>query len=338
MMVIRPRTLATGLVSFVPGARWAHRKLGSRPGPVSALRCYGLWMKHLCMARMHGMRSFPRTVAEFGPGESIGTGIAALISGVERYCALDAVPYADKARSLRLFDELVELFRSRRRPANSDDFPRYATPFEAHGFPAAALTEAHLREALDEDRIATLRAVVAQFARTGVAPGVIEYHAPWSLAEVGRLPRADLVMAHAVWQHVRLLREFFIAVRQLALPGAYITSQSSYDSHNITHEWNGHWACSHTLWKVALGRKDFLINRMPHSAVVSMLRGYGLEIAGDVRMSESSAIARASLRDEWQWLTDEDMQTRYAFIVARNPVAEAPEAPSPAPEAAFQPV
>jgi len=316
---MNPKTLATGFLSYLPGARWAYRRYGPRPGAVSALRCYGLFLKHLCVAHRHGMSDVPGSFVEFGPGSSIGAGLAALVCGAEQYYGLDAVPYLARGSSVQLFDELVELFTTRRRPPNAADFPRYADLLDARGFPSAVLPDSMLGQALGRTRIATLRRAVEQFARTGAAPGVIHYYAPWQAHESHCLASADMIMAHAVWQHVRTLPEFFSKVRAVAKPGAYITSQSSYDSHGITHEWNGHWGCSHTLWKLALGRKDFLINRMPHSAVLSMLSRHGFEVVGDLHERRPSGIPRAALNDEWQWLTDEDLETRCAFIVSRRP-------------------
>ena len=53
------------------------------------------------------------TVAELGPGDSLGTGIAALLSGVEKYYALDVKPYFNNAINLEMFDRLLELFQRR---------------------------------------------------------------------------------------------------------------------------------------------------------------------------------------------------------------------------------
>ena len=45
--------------------------------------------------------------------QSLGIGLAALLSGVERYIALDVIQYASDAQNLRIFEGLIALFKDR---------------------------------------------------------------------------------------------------------------------------------------------------------------------------------------------------------------------------------
>jgi hypothetical protein len=78
--------------------------------------CYEVWLKHLTLLWANGLRTIPDTVAELGPGDSLGTGLAALLSGANHYYALDIIRYADTPRNLMIFDQLVDLFQRRRAP------------------------------------------------------------------------------------------------------------------------------------------------------------------------------------------------------------------------------
>src|SRR5258708_2005119 len=86
------------------------RKTG---GTVCGGDWYAVWLRHLYMLHSHALPTKFETVVELGPGDSLGTGLAALVSGVERYVALDAVRYADRARNLQILDDLIALFRNR---------------------------------------------------------------------------------------------------------------------------------------------------------------------------------------------------------------------------------
>ncbi len=96
---MRTRAVLKGLLTFLPGATRLFPK-GKTGGTDSALYCYEVWMKHLTMLHAHGMERMPRVLAELGPGDSLGIGLAALLSGVERYFALDAVRYSDTKKNL----------------------------------------------------------------------------------------------------------------------------------------------------------------------------------------------------------------------------------------------
>jgi hypothetical protein len=50
---------------------------------------------------------------EIGPGDSIGIGIGALLSGFSHYSGLDAQFYAKKELNIELFNNLRDLFSNR---------------------------------------------------------------------------------------------------------------------------------------------------------------------------------------------------------------------------------
>ncbi|HSG27936.1 MAG TPA: hypothetical protein VLA34_05600, partial [Candidatus Krumholzibacterium sp.] len=104
--------IVKGLLTLVPGLRETFSRARTG-GTDTAEYCYEVWLKHLTMAWEHGLEDVPRTLAELGPGDSIGTGLAAMLSGVDRYIGLDVVPYSHTGSNIRIFDELVGLFRAR---------------------------------------------------------------------------------------------------------------------------------------------------------------------------------------------------------------------------------
>src|SRR5687768_15669914 len=89
---IRPEVAVLALYTLKAFNRVKERRIfgpyrGKSPGggTGSAEYCFNLWNKHLGAVRELEPRFFPRVVAELGPGNSIGTGLAALISGCEQY-------------------------------------------------------------------------------------------------------------------------------------------------------------------------------------------------------------------------------------------------------------
>ena len=71
-----------GAAAYIPGlykavSNW--RKVGTG-GTDTAAYCYDVWLKHLTLLWANGLRTIPDTVAELGPGDSLGTGLAALLT------------------------------------------------------------------------------------------------------------------------------------------------------------------------------------------------------------------------------------------------------------------
>src|SRR3979409_1984427 len=111
LMSVKARSLVVGLATYIPGFQnLTGRKTG---GTASARYCYAVWLRHLSMLHRSALPTTFETMAELGPGDSLGIGLAALISGTQRYLALDAVRYADSTRNLQIFDESIALFRDR---------------------------------------------------------------------------------------------------------------------------------------------------------------------------------------------------------------------------------
>jgi len=95
-----------GLATYVPGLYRPRHGPGST---ASARYCYSVWLRHLVMAGKSGLPTRPLTVAELGPGGSLGTGLAALLSGAEKYIGLDAVEHALNQTNIRILSELLTL-------------------------------------------------------------------------------------------------------------------------------------------------------------------------------------------------------------------------------------
>jgi hypothetical protein len=313
-MLLRPRTLATGMLSYLPGAREVYRRHFFHPGATSAMGCYGVWLKHLSLTLSNGMRGIPRTVVELGPGNSIGVGLAALICGADEYHGLDAVPTLERDDTMRLFDELVALFRARATPLNAEGYTRYGDG----GFPRDALPSDLLRNLLSVDRLLALRQQVERFMAG--RSSALNYAAPWNEQALNRAGRVDFVLSHAVLQHVGSVDEIFASVARLLRPGGFSSHQVSFDSHGITTDWNGHWACPTWAWNLALGRKDFLVNRIPHSRLLTAVRHSGLEVAADLIEEDNGGLDRSALHHDWAWLEDDDLVIRDAFVVVRKPL------------------
>jgi hypothetical protein len=67
--------LLKGIATHLPGT---NRVLPSRGtgGTTSARYCCSVWLRHISCAHENGLSTRPEVVAELGPGDSLGIGLA----------------------------------------------------------------------------------------------------------------------------------------------------------------------------------------------------------------------------------------------------------------------
>lgn len=308
------RHLAYGLATFIPGV--ARLPVGQGGGGTqSAPYCYSVWMRHLVLAARHGAGGVPRVVAELGPGNSLGIGIAALLSGVERYEAFDVVAHASAQGNLAVFEELLALFQARAPIPHEGVHAKVNPPLDDYAYPAALL-EPLRAGALAPDRLRRLR----ESLRDPAAPGsLIRYRAPWFDAGAAEAHSVDLIFSQAVLEHVDDLDTTYAAMRRWLRPGGMVSHQVDFRSHGTSSRWNGQWGHSELVWKLYRGKRAFLLNRAPVSAHIALLAREGLRVVCDERQRQPSALPREALAPRFRALTDDDLTTAGAFLQAVAP-------------------
>jgi hypothetical protein len=321
-MNLQPSTILRGALTLVPGIERFAPKIGIGTGGTnSATYCYGVWMKHLHMLHRNGVRAVPGTMAELGPGDSLGIGLAAMLSGVDQYYALDVVDHMAGGANLAIFDELVDLYR-RRSGCPRKGFVQYTEGNGDHPFPSHILDDARMERALAPERVAAIRRVLEGNPAPASALG-IHFMVPWHDAGVMREGSIDLLLSHSVLEHVVDLEATYAAMRRWLRPGGWMSHQIDFKSHGLAGKWNGYRAYPEALWKLVLGSRPFLLNREPWSTHARLLEENCFELVCVMRqhMREQS-IAREKLAPRWRDISDDDLACSGAFVQARRPVLD----------------
>lgn len=324
---MHPKELAKCAVSYMPGLYGLARRLTSTGGSDSARYCYSVWLRHLVMLQRNGLPTWFESVAEPGPGDSLGIGLCALLCGATRYAALDVAVYANPARNLQVFEELVGLFRQRAPIPDDAELPEVYPRLPDYRFPADILDDARLDAALAPARLDMIRQALAHAGSTGAvrpAPADtgngaihITYAAPWYAPDIVQPASVDLLYSQAVLEHVDDLAGAYRAMVAWLRPGGVLSHVIDYRSHGITRAWNGHWRYSHLVWQLAVrGRRLYLINREPHSRHLALLRACGCEVVCDMRVSDSTGIGRQQVAPAFRTLSESDLTTSTAFMQA----------------------
>lgn len=299
------RTLLTGLLTYLPGL---HHLAGRGTGGTDDARyCYKVWLKHLTAAHDQGCSVEHESVTELGPGDSLGTGLAALLSGAERYYALDVVHHAGYRRTSAIFDQLVDLFKHRIPPADGERFPDHI------------LTAERLAWTLRPDRVAAIRRALASLhspAAGATGDALLEYIVPWRDTTVLGPESVQMVFSHSVLCYVADLVDVYGAMCRWLKPGGLMSHEIDFGSLGTATAWNGHWTYSDRLWRLMCERRPFAPNREPLSVHIGIISDLGLRISSCRPKCQRSAIARSQLAPRFEYFSDLDLTTRSCFIQA----------------------
>jgi len=310
---MKKRQLLYGLATFVPGVtKLAGRGAGSS---ASAGYCYSVWFRHLVLAGHSGLNTVPATVAELGPGSSLGIGLAALLCGSERYLAFDVVAHARPSQNLAVLEELVALFARRADIPDAQAFPEIFPRLDSYAFPKHLLSEQRLQAALSPGRIERLR---ASLLNPKARDSLVQYRAPWSSEAVLERETVDMIVSQAVLEHVDDLQGTYRAMRAWLRPGGFISHQVDFRCHNTAEGWNGHLAYSDLVWKLIRGKRPYLINRETFSGHLRMLGEEGFARPYTRPSQLPSSVQRNKVAPRFLDVPESDFTTCDAFIQAEH--------------------
>ena len=310
------RVVVKGALTFIPGAERLLPKAIASDNPPPAY-FYGVWLKHLTL--LHSQRVFgsPQKIAELGPGDSLGLGIAALLSGVDCYYGLDIVSHTKPEHNLGVLEQLLEMFRTRA-PRPSKGWPEFDHLLDERLFPSHILSDQLLEKSLAPERVAHIRAaLLSPTGRSG--PITIAYRVPWNSGAVIEKDSIDLIISQAVLEHVMDIPATYSALYEWLKPGSVMSHQIDFRSHDMTTKWNGHRAISEPMWKIMTGNRPYLINREPWSAHKREILGHGFELVSDMHRYRNDGIPRSKLTKRWRDVTDEDLTCAETVVLARKP-------------------
>jgi SAM-dependent methyltransferase len=324
--MISTKRLLFNAATFIPGVSRLPRvqrvfkkhSIGTH-GTNEARYCYSVWLRHLSCAAANGLNTNPKAVAELGPGDSIGTGIAAVLTGAERYYAFDLVAHANTPRNLQIFDGLVELFRARADIPDGNEYPRVRPTLADYRFPADLLSEERMQAALEPRRLAMIRESIMN---TDSRDSMTQYRAPWSTNDAVERSSLDLVYSQAALEHVDGLAEVYRAMYAWLKPGGYMSHQIDFKCHDHAREWNGHWAYSDFMWKLVRGKDVWLINRLPYSAHLRLMKSSGFKVVGEQLVTRESNVKRSQLAPRFRHIPEQDLSTSDALVQAVKPISQ----------------
>lgn len=313
-MELKP--IVKGLSTFVPGNQYLRTNKIGEGNTASAIYCYNVWIKHLTMLCENGVKEIPSSLGEIGPGGSLGVGLAAMLSGVDHYYALDVKKYSNTKKNLKMLSDLVDLFKSRA-SRNVDGWPNVNEYLDKRLFPSHILTNELLSNTLSDERINKIREALNK-PENNKSSLTINHIAPWSNSAVIKKNSIDLIISHSVMEHVYDIEMSYKAMADWIKPGGFMSHQIDMSAHGVTSKWNGYRQYPDFIWKMIVGKKPYLINREPCSKHLSLIKTNGFSELCCMKKYDDEGIERSLLSSRWKNISDDDLRCRGLFIQVKR--------------------
>ena len=248
------------------------------PIKANARYCYSVWLRRLAILNKNGLNTNPTIIAELGPGDSMGVGLMALLTGANKYYAFDVVKQTSSEQNVALFDELITLLLNQSDIPGEIEFPRVHPQLISYNYPFNILTKERLANCLYDNRINQIRDNLLQHENLRKEESFLHYFCPWYESSIIDKESVDMIYSQAALEHVDDLNNTYDAMYQWLKPGGVMSHQIDFKSHGTSKNWNGHWSYSDFEWKLIRGNKTYLINREPLSTHIDLLKKKGFKI------------------------------------------------------------
>lgn len=312
------KTLICGLSTHVPGLFDAIIKIrnsSSGGAAKSARYCYSVWLRHLVMAKNNNLiQKLPGTVAELGPGDSLGVGLCALLSGSTKYYALDIVPHASPGLNLSILHELVKFFQDREPVPDDIEWPDLYPKLNSYEFPKDILSDGIIDAALKPERIDAIKNALAN---PDACSSDIEIHycVPWNSVDIIKKNSVDLIVSQAVMEHIEELDEAYSAMYQWLHVGGVMSMEIDFSNHVMADAWNDQWRYSDFIWNTIIwGKRPYSLNREPHSTHLTLIHKNNFKIVCDIPQYDHSGINRTELDKKFEYISDDDLCIKNSFV------------------------
>jgi hypothetical protein len=263
------KTVSEGMLTFLPGLKnLLNKKTG---GTNSARYCYSVWLRHYVkISQALGVQLKGTHIAELGPGDSLGTGIAAMLSGYRKYIAIDSVHHFNTLKNLDVLDDIHRLYTERHPIPDDKEFPLVKPFLEDYSFPSFLFDVSD--NLTDENKNALAHAledIGNPLLQISYLPAASAYSSDYDAT-------LDLIFSQAVLEHVDDLPSVYEMCRNWLRPGGLMSHTIDFKCHGSSNQWNGHWTYPSWLWRILLGRRKYFINRQPLSRHLELLEKYGV--------------------------------------------------------------
>jgi hypothetical protein len=307
-----------GLISYFPGLlQFLKKKLGNRKygGTDSARYCYSIWMRHLIYLNENFNKVSFKCVSEIGPGDSLGMGLMALITGAEKYYAFELKKYIAAQKNIQIFDELVKLFKKKEDIPGDDEFPMIQPKLTSYKFPDFIFKN-NFDELIEEKRLDRIKKAIEDEQCEEIE---IKYIIPWNKKYQSIKCKIDLLFSQAVMEHILDLDNAYKIIYDVLTPGGVISHEIDFSSHETHEKWNGHLNYSDFFWKIIMHGRPYDINRLPYSKHIEYINKHNFVSIKEIITNNDSEFTSIKNKKVRQYFKNSDFNIQNALIQAIKP-------------------
>ena len=301
--------IARGLVKAIIPIKKLHIP-AQTGGTTDSRYCYTTWLRHLILLNKY-QKEIPEVIAELGPGDSPGTGIAALLCGCKKYIALDYFTYGSPENNVKIFDELVILFSNRAPLPDDTEFSLLIPYLNNYDFPAHILTEEILTKSMAAERLAAIRKELEVPSPSNV---FVNYFIPWKVADI-KYETLDFIFSQAALQYTDL-DLVYASINKWLKPTGFMSHVIDFESLGSHSVWNGHWAYTSFEWKLFSIGKKMLINRALLSYHKNYLVKYNFNLLNTITYKKEGGFTKKQLATAFRQLANDDVETHAAYMLS----------------------
>tara|TARA_B100000315_G_scaffold260561_1_gene322951 strand:+ start:2841 stop:3680 length:840 start_codon:yes stop_codon:yes gene_type:complete len=279
-----------------------------------------VWLRHLVKLYENDLKQHPEAVLELGPGTSLGAGFASLLTGTNRYYALDSIKYAEDEQDINVFYEIIEMLKRHEPIPNQNEFPKLFPFLKSYDFPHHIFDKKPLAKSLDKDRIKKIENAIKNIGGLSQNQDEIDvkYIAPWDHIDFSQSNCINVIFSQAVMEHIINIDFTYMKMYKLLKTGGYMSHAIDYKAHGTHNHWNGHWTINRLFWKIMMKTKDYQINRYPFSEHVKAIGKHNFKILSQESIQNQSNISKQKIRIKNIKFQPEDFNISSAHIIARK--------------------
>jgi len=257
-------------------------------------------MRHISNYLQHREEKvLPNVILELGPGNTVGFGLVAMLLYESDYMSLDIGEFFDPTVNLVALDEIYEQLSAG--TFDSSDISINFMPKNHNTIQVRDIQKLSPSGTTISDRYYLLRSRIQEplpypLKERWTTP-ILQKETSSIFLSSRRIPdptRVEAVFSQAVLEHIDDLPGLFIHLVSTGAPGAIHSHHVDLSCHDLTREWNGHWAFSEAQWRIIRGRRPQFINRATESYLLTLFNNLDLPILHQERYRHTD---RPSIKD-----------------------------------------